>query len=72
MLGLVKSPLPGIAFRERDFLTDEQLFTFQPAKPNLFGWYLREFENALLDAELVARDLMGCGWLSLLPRLKRS
>lgn len=57
----VQSPLPWIAIRDRDLMTDEELSTLEAAKPNLFVWQLREFENVLLDAELISRALTGVG-----------
>ena len=53
----IAPPLPWMAVRDRDFLTAREVGELESRISNLFVWELREFENVLLDARLIAQVL---------------
>jgi predicted ATPase len=61
ILSSVDSPLPWIAIRDRDLLTDAEVATRELNKPNLFIWRVREFENVLLHPALISQVLANIG-----------
>jgi len=48
---------PWICLRDRDLLTQEQVASLRSRYPHLYVWPYREFENGLLDVQLIAATI---------------
>jgi hypothetical protein len=61
VLSKTEDQLPWVAVMDRDLNSDEEIRRHQDTFSNLFVWSRREFENVLIDPQLIAEALKRIG-----------